>query len=91
LFLKVRTSFAINAPETLRITKMNADDEIAVLVREMNAIFKWAELSAKLLAENERPEVQAARFAYLETIKPYKRGTSPAPQRKQLSTPRESP
>jgi hypothetical protein len=63
---------------------MNADDKIAVLVREMNAIFKWAELSAKLLAENESPEVQAARFAYLETIKSYKRGTSPAPQPNRL-------
>ena len=61
---------------------MNADDKIAVLVREMDAIFKWAELSAKLLAENASPAVQAARLAYLETIKPYKWGTSPAPTTK---------
>jgi hypothetical protein len=65
---------ATNAPETLWITKMKADDKIAVLVREMNAIFNWAELSAKLLAENASPAVQAARLAYLETIKPYKLG-----------------
>jgi hypothetical protein len=64
----------------MRITNMKGDDKIAVLVREMNAVFRWAELSAKLLAKNASPAVQAARLAYLKTIKPYKWGTSPAPQ-----------